>query len=148
MTVAVEPARAADRLAASALVQAAGLPAGDLAPDAVLLVAREGGDGPVVGCVAVEVWGGAALVRSLAVGAAHRGRGLGARLLAAAEAHAAGVAREAWLLTETAAPFFAARGWRPAARADAPEAVRRSSQFEGLRCRSARCFRKALGPAA
>jgi N-acetylglutamate synthase-like GNAT family acetyltransferase len=94
-----------------------------------VLVARAD-DGRLVGCVALELFGSDALVRSLAVTAGVRGHGLGGALLARALDHArAAGAREAWLLTETAAPFFAARGWRPADRATAPVRVAGSVEF-------------------
>lgn len=94
-----------------------------------VLVARAD-DGCLMGCVALELFGSDALVRSLAVTAGGRGQGLGSALLARAlnHARAAGI-REAWLLTETAAPFFAARGWRPVDRAMAPVLVTRSVEF-------------------
>jgi arsenate reductase len=71
----------------------------------------------ILGSVAIELEDGVALLRSLAVRAEYRGRGLGETLLehALAEARRAG-ASEAYLLTETAAPFFAARGWTPVRR--------------------------------
>jgi len=96
-----------------------------------VLVARAD-DGCLAGCVALELFGSDALVRSLAVTAGGRGHGLGSALLSRAldHARAAGV-HEAWLLTETAAPFFAARGWQPADRAAAPVLVAGSVEFTG-----------------
>lgn len=94
-----------------------------------VLVARAD-DGCLMGCVALERFGSDALVRSLAVTAGGRGHGLGSALLARALDHArAAGAREAWLLTETAGPFFAARGWQPADRAAAPVLVAGSVEF-------------------
>ena len=89
-------------------------------------------DGCLAGCVALELFGRDALVRSLAVAASVRGHGLGSALLSRAldHARAAGV-HEAWLLTETAAPYFAARGWQPADRAAAPFLVAGSVEFTG-----------------
>jgi len=96
-----------------------------------VLVARAD-DGCLMGCVALELFGSDALVRSLAVTAGGRGHGLGSALLSRAldHARAAGV-HEAWLLTETAAPYFAARGWQPADRAAAPVLVAGSVEFTG-----------------
>ena len=94
-----------------------------------LIVARAD-DGCLMGCVALELFGSDALVRSLAVTAGGRGQGLGSALLTRALDHArAAGAREAWLLTETAGPFFAARGWQPADRATAPPVVAGSVEF-------------------
>ena len=85
-------------------------------PHAAVVFAVGDGSG-ILGSVAIELEDGVALLRSLAVRAEHRGRGLGETLLehALAEARRAGAA-EAYLLTETAAPFFAARGWTPVRR--------------------------------
>jgi amino-acid N-acetyltransferase len=94
-----------------------------------VLVARAD-DGRLMGCVALELFGSDALVRSLAVTADARGHRIGSALLSRALDHArAAGAREAWLLTETAAPFFAARGWQPADRASAPVRVAGSVEF-------------------
>ena len=115
-----------------ALVERAGLPTVDIgeASRPRFLVETDGG--AVVGCVGVERHGAAGLLRSLAVAAPARGAGLGGRLVDAAveAARAEGIA-EVVLLTATAAPFFAARGWREVDRAAVPEAVRRSGQFAG-----------------
>ena len=105
------------------LLEAAGLTREGLAAcarDGLLLVARAD-DGCLMGCVALEMFGEAALLRSLAVTAVARGHGLGSALLARALDHAwAAGGHDAWLLTVTARPFFAARGWQAASRAAAP----------------------------
>ena len=145
---AVEPAPpgSAGREAARRLVDAAGLP--DMDGPADVLVAREGGPqtgGGVVGTVAVEDHGADGLLRSLAVHPAHRGRGVGARLVEAAEARARSRGlRSLALLTTTAAPFFAALGYREVDRAEAPEPVRASSEFRDVCPSSAACLVKTL----
>jgi amino-acid N-acetyltransferase len=114
------------------LLEASGLTRDGLAACARhgALIVAEADDGCLMGCVGVERYGDAAVVRSLAVTAGARGHGLGSALVARAvdDARAAG-ARDAWLLTETAAPFFAARGWRAADRAAAPAGVAGSIEF-------------------
>ena len=148
MTTAAEPAVTAavgpDALdAARRLVRAAGLPALDGPAD--VLVAWRGG--VPVGTVAVEGYGADGLLRSLAVDAAWRGRGVGRTLVAAAERRACGRGLESLaLLTTTAAPFFAALGWREADRAEVPAAVRASSEFCDVCPASAACFVKRLSP--
>ncbi len=147
MTRPLSPAAAADWPAVRALLDAARLPTADLEegrPDR-FLIARDGD--AVVGCVAVEPYGDAGLLRSLAVSAGARGAGLGGRLVEAAEARARGAGlRRLVLLTTTAAPFFEARGWAPLDRADVPEAVRRSSEFTSTCPASAACLGKSLAP--
>ena len=114
------------------LLEAAGLTREGLAAcqRARLLFAARAEDGCLMGCVALELFEGEALLRSLAVTTGARGHGLGSALVDRAldRARAAG-AREAWLLTETAGPFFAARGWQPADRAAAPHGIAGSVEF-------------------
>ncbi len=98
------------------LLTRCGLPQDGLAAHvADALVAVQAGR--VVGSAALEHYGDAALLRSVAVDPAWRGQGLGDRLVAAALAHARtrGVA-DVYLLTETAADYFARRGFAPVAR--------------------------------
>ena len=135
------PARSADREAAQRLLAAAGLPA--LNGPADVFVVREGG--AVVGTVALETYGGDGLLRSLAVHPAHRGQGLGRHLVDTLEAYARdrGLGSLA-LLTTTAAPFFAALGYREVDRAEVPDAVRAASEFCSVCPSSAACFLKTL----
>lgn len=142
---ALTTARVADLDALCALLGAAGLPHEDLTPAHLrdFLLLREGE--AVVGAVGLERLGADALLRSLVVRPDQRGRGLGGRLVDAAEARARneGVTR-LWLLTETAAPFFAARGYAPAERDRAPEAIRATAEFAALCPASAACLAKRL----
>ncbi len=104
--VPLEPARFAE---VWALLEAAALPVSDLDPAALpaFLVAAE--DGDLTGVVAVEVLGGEGLLRSLAVRPDLRGRGLGQRLLIAAESYARNRGVQVlYLFTTTAEGFFPA----------------------------------------
>ncbi|MNR54976.1 acetyltransferase [compost metagenome] len=86
-----------------------------------------------------------ALLRSLAVAPEARGSGLGQALVRFAEREAA--ARHIgrlYLLTNTAAPFFAKLGYQATARETAPPAIRRSAQFSGLCPASASFLSKRL----
>jgi amino-acid N-acetyltransferase len=142
-----EPPSAADWRRVLDLLRGAGLPTADLdgAHRDRFLVVRDGGD--VVGCVAVEPYGAAGLLRSLAVAADARGRGLGARLVEAAEAKArTDGLRTLHLLTTTAASFFEARGYAFVDRGDVPDAVRQSAEFKGVCPSSAVCMGKLLSP--
>ena len=140
-----EPATEANLPGIRALLETAALPVGDLPEADRFLVVRSGN--AVLGSVAVEPYGDAGLLRSLAVAPEARGTGAGSRLVDAAEAraHADGL-RSLVLLTTTAAPFFQARGYAPLDRAEAPEGVRQSSEFQGTCCASAVCLGKALSP--
>ncbi|OLD94743.1 MAG: GNAT family N-acetyltransferase [Gemmatimonadetes bacterium] len=92
------------------------------------LVAKE--SKRVVGSAALELYGSAALLRSVAVAAERRGQGLGQTLTAAALdlAHRRGV-RTVYLLTETAGDFFPRFGFRPIPRSDVDQAVLDSPEF-------------------
>lgn len=143
------PPSATDWPAVLALLRAADLPTADLSEahrDRFLVLVDED---EVVGCVAVEPYGEAGLLRSLAIAAGARGRGLGGQLVEAAEASArTGGLQALYLLTTTAAPFFEARGYVPTDRSAVPAAVRAASEFCGTCPASAACLGKALSPAA
>ncbi len=122
----------ADLADVEALVAAAGLTLDGLAAcvaGGTAVICREH-DGCLLGTAATERCGDVAFLRSVAVHEPVRGHGLGRALVerALADARAAG-AREAWLLTETAEPFFAGLGWTRAERTDAPAEVAASVEF-------------------
>ncbi|MFA5938015.1 MAG: arsenic resistance N-acetyltransferase ArsN2 [Sinimarinibacterium sp.] len=131
----------------AALLAACGLPTSDLEhPRAVQLFGIVEARAPVAVC-GLEVHGTAGLLRSLAVAGAQRGRGLGYALVRHAEIEAAkqGVI-ELYLLTTTAADFFARLGYAPTPRAEAPAAIAQTTQFSSLCPASSAFMRKALTP--
>ena len=100
----------------------------------------------VVGCAAIEPYGGAAVLRSVAVRDDRRGEGLGQALVHAAE----GLARETGaaeiiLLTETAEPFFARLGYEVIDRASVPDDVAGSIEFSTACPTSAVAMSRRLG---
>jgi amino-acid N-acetyltransferase len=136
----VEIARASDANAIHRLLLDAGLPVDDLAGRALdhFLVMRDGAQ--VVGVVGLDFAGDAALLRSLAVEPRARTRGLGQRLVVAAENMAwQRGAKALYLLTTTAEKYFARRGYRPAQRGEAPPGIAGMPQFTGL-CPSSSAF--------
>lgn len=138
------PATAADLGPVRDLLRAAGLPASDLAEGRQeLLLARQGER--LVGTVGIEVHGCDGLLRSLAVAADLRGKGLGETLhqRAVALAAARGV-RTLYLLTTTAERFFAARGFDRISREAVPDALRTTPEFASLCPASAVCMRREL----
>jgi len=81
-------------------------------------------DGQVVGCCALEIiWSDLAEIKSLAVGPSHKGRGIGALLVAAAlkQAERLGVPRVFALTLEPG--FFEKRGFRIIAKEELPMKV-------------------------
>jgi arsenite methyltransferase len=109
------------------------------------LVARVGGK--VVGCVGFELYGKAALLRSLAVLPERRGQDLGGRLAREILERARRLgAQEAVLLTTTVQAMAARLGFVPAARESLPVEVRQSWEFRADCCGTATCMRLALAP--
>lgn len=132
MTVSIERANVDDLSAILELLARTDLPQEGLSDHlATTLVARA--DQTVIGSAALEPYGPAALLRSVAVDQAFRGQGLGQRLTQAALALAQqqGITH-VYLLTETAAEFFPRFGFRPIARAQVPPAVQRSVEFTSV----------------
>lgn len=89
-------------------------------------------EGAILGHVAVEPTPDALVIRSLAMDPAHRGQGLGAGLMAEAEAAAAG--RALVLKTDAVGPWMERRGYRLATLDQIPSSVRSTTQFSGSLC--------------
>ncbi|HUF66149.1 MAG TPA: tRNA (guanosine(37)-N1)-methyltransferase TrmD [Gemmatimonadaceae bacterium] len=86
-------------------------------------------DGEIIGAAGVERYASDGLLRSVAVDERYRGRGIADRLLSAALRFAAHSGASAvYLLTETAAPYFANRGFNRIERGDLPAAVAASPE--------------------
>ncbi|MBT2333208.1 GNAT family N-acetyltransferase [Variovorax paradoxus] len=140
-----ELASTADFAQVRALLLTCELPESDLSPSHMnnFLVLRSG-DG-LVGCVGLERAGNAGLLRSLAVAPESRGTGLGEALLRAIESRAVteGIQR-LFLLTTTAPDFFAARGYLPCPRSDAPDTIRSTTEFASICPASATCMARPL----
>jgi N-acetylglutamate synthase-like GNAT family acetyltransferase/2-polyprenyl-3-methyl-5-hydroxy-6-metoxy-1,4-benzoquinol methylase len=140
----IEEARATDASSVIAVLAAVGLPTvGVAAAIDRFVVARDGGS--VIGCAGLELYGETALLRSLAVLPAYRGRGVGGGLARriVERARASG-AREAVLLTSTVQAMAAAFGFTPIARETLPAEVRDSWEFAAEQCGAAACMRMTL----
>ena len=128
-TYEIRPARTDDLEPATALLSESKLPLAGFAEHlADTLVATR--EGRVVGVVELELYGRAALLRSLVVAPSERGARLGERLAAGAMrlAEDRGIG-DVYLLTETAERFFPRFGFTRQERATAPEEVRHSVEF-------------------
>jgi len=145
MPLDITPAAPTDLPAILALLDASRLPRAGIEDHvASTLVARQD-SGVVVGTAALELYGGAALLRSVVVAATLRGQGLGAALTTAALALARqrGV-RSVYLLTETAGRFFPRFGFHAINRADVDVAVLASTEFTTACPKSAMVMVKQL----
>lgn len=133
-----------------ALLRESGLPESDLQEDHMeaFFVSRAGDEG-IIACVGLERFGETALLRSLAVRASARGKGLGDQALQRMEAFAVskGVNRLC-VLTTTAEQFFEARGFERCDRTALPASVQASSEFKGLCPATAVCMFKEIHPSS
>lgn len=136
----IGPARPGDYAGIEALLREHRLPEAGLRSHLeTTLVARDAGR--IVGCAALELYGRSALLRSVAVNGPRRGSGLGRALTHAALelARARGV-ETVYLLTETAASFFARLGFREISRDTVAPAVRQSVEFVSACPATASCM--------
>ena len=102
-------------------------------------------EGKLVGAMGIEVYGRYGLLRSAVVAPAHRGSGLGARLTRERIAWADARRIEAlYVLTVTAAPFFARLGFVEVPRKSAPAEVQASLEFAKLCGSNSVCMRMDL----
>jgi amino-acid N-acetyltransferase len=140
----IAAAASGDAAAIAALLREAGLPHEDFADHLpYFLVARRQGE--AVGAIGFELHGTAALLRSLVVAPAHRGAGLGDRLVKrlTASARRQGV-RRFYLLTATAEAFFSKRGFEKIDRRSAPAAIVGTKEFNSLCPVSAVCLTRPV----
>lgn len=98
-----------------------------------------------VGVAGIEVYGPVALLRSVAVQGARRTTGIGSALVDAVMADAARVGIETlYLLTTTAADYFAAREFSVIERSEVPDGLRSSAEFRGACPDAAICMRRRV----
>lgn len=145
MDTIIELAQPSDFSEILALLDACGLPEAGLAcrPGVLITVARE--DGRIVGCAALELYGQQALLRSVAVAADRRGRGLGDRVVEAALGLAGRLSvSDLYLLTDSAEGFFARHGFETFDRSRVPSAVAASPGFATCHCADAICMARSL----
>lgn len=130
--------------AAAAWWRAEGLPEPEPAPNRRWWASMEA-SGETVGVVGVELYGRTALLRSLVVEPSHRRQGQGEALVWTALGHLRthGV-EEVFLLTETAAAFFAGWGFAPVARDQVPAELTASDELRGACPETATVMRLAL----
>jgi amino-acid N-acetyltransferase len=123
--------------------------ANDLPTDGVddhwktFIVARDGED--IVGCAGSEAHPFAALIRSVAVAETHRGRSIGRRMVRQLlDRLASRGIREFYLLTTTAEPYFAKRGFKPIDRDEIHPQLLGSAELQGACPDSAVCMRLVM----
>lgn len=130
----VRPCDATLRSSVLALLVDCGLPEAGLADhwNTTWVAVNPEAPHEVLGVVALEVHGRAALLRSLATRADSRSKGLGQKLFSFAMGRAVDLDLDAVaLLTTTAEPFFASRGFARVSRDAAPQSLMASAEFSG-----------------
>jgi amino-acid N-acetyltransferase len=131
--------------AARQLLQQCQLPTSDLTDAHFEHFFAYGRDDALEGVVGLELYPPVALLRSLAVAASARGRGVGSTLLAEAERHARlREVDEIYLLTTTAERFFVRAGYARILRDAAPQAIRETQEFASLCPAGSAVMRKRL----
>lgn len=130
-TLKIRQARHSDWDAVAELLGASPLPlAGARAHLGSFWIAERGG--AVVGCVGLERYGAAALLRSVAVNAEARGVGLGRKLVEHVVANARGMGVNTLVLvTTTAQAYFLRFGFRRVDRGEVPHVLLTSNEFRG-----------------
>ena len=125
-------AEARDRAAVASLLDDLGLPVAGVPEDLRnFIVATHEGD--VIGVTGLELAdSNAVLLRSVGVHPAHRNNGVARRLVALAIEDARSMnIRSVYLLTPSAEKYFARWGFVETSRADIPEALAATSEFQG-----------------
>ncbi|UCD05618.1 MAG: GNAT family N-acetyltransferase [candidate division WOR-3 bacterium] len=126
------------------LLKDAGLPFEDVTAHLHdFLVAED--NSTIVGTVGLEPYGDIALLRSLAVEASHRNKGVGRKLYDGVVAHARlkGVKR-LYLLTTTAKRMFRDLGFLDVDRDQLPDEIRKTDEFQKLCPETAVCMSKDI----
>jgi amino-acid N-acetyltransferase len=129
----IVPAALGDLGPIGALLDELGLPTAGIAdqfPNGYVTAIR---DGQLIGCAGLETYGGAGLLRSVAVRRVIQRSGVGRALVADRIAAATSLGLDAvYLLTTTAADYFPRIGFVPIHRADVPPALAASPEFASV----------------
>ena len=148
--VRLRPVRPDDRAYVERLLESSGLPTADLdaaRPSLFVCVgesARRESERRI-GVAGLEVNGNAGLLRSVAVEQSARGRGCGNSICEKLLGRARNRDLDAvYLLTTTAAGFFADLGFETVERENVPEAIRSTAEFSDICPTSATCMKKTL----
>ena len=114
------------------LLELQNLPTADL-PTSLAHFLVEEMDGRIVGSIGLELYGTAALLRSMAVSPSHRNKGIASKLvsqliIAAGEKRV----RSIYLITNTAELYFKKRGFVQISKDEVENEVLASGEFNGL----------------
>lgn len=129
MNLSIREASKKDYSAIVDLLKNSRLPSADLIESCVHLFVGNAEDGDVIASIGLEKYGSVGLLRSLAVNHLYRNQKAGDRLLkhVLAHCHLEGI-NDLYLLTTTAEKYSFVR----VNRADVPESVRQTKEFESI----------------
>jgi N-acetylglutamate synthase-like GNAT family acetyltransferase len=117
------------------------LPYQDIDTKKTTLISYEGDEGTFIGTGGLEFYGTYALLRSVAVQPALRGKMLGQQIVAdLIERAKERSVHRIYLLTETAQKYFLSLGFRNTSRDEVPHEVKQSSEFNHVCPASAACM--------
>jgi amino-acid N-acetyltransferase len=121
----------ADLSAVESLLSASDLPVAGVRDNFSSFIVAED-QGEIAGAIGLEEFGSVALLRSAVVSPAHRGTGIGTRLVERILEHAeeAGI-EEVYLLTTSAEEYFPRLGFVRTTRSAVPTALKESREFQG-----------------
>jgi len=141
----IRPARPADLSAIETLLGSLDLPTAGVGDQIGEFVVAEDG-GAIVATAGLEVYGRAALLRSVAVRPDHQGRGLAQLLVRRLlERARAGGITQVFLLTTTAEEYFRRMGFEAIGDSTVDPAVRASKEFGDCCCVGAHAMKLELG---
>lgn len=140
MQVVIRSAKPGDRNEIQARLKEAGLPYQDILPHLDHFLLAESSD-RIVGCIGLEIYTDAALLRSLAVHVGDRNKKIGRQLCEEVFDYARRLkVKRIYLLTETAADFFRKLGFEQIERSLAPVTIQSTAEFKSLCPSSATCM--------
>jgi len=143
--VRIRKARQSDLPAVEQLLITSDLPLDGVRDHFADFIVAEGADG-IEGAVGLEKYDSVALLRSAVVAPAHRGSGVGRRLVEQVleRAEEDGI-DELYLLTTTAEKYFPRFGFMATSRAAVPEGLKASAEFRGACPETAVVMKRRLG---
>ena len=128
----IRPATANDYSRVCDLLQSENLPTIDLPKDLPHFFVKTDSEG-IVGIVGLELYGGAALLRSMIVLPFYRNKGVASELIDELTLNAKKEnVHSIFLITNTAEEFFNRKGFRKVERRNVDERVLQSQEFNGL----------------
>lgn len=122
-------------------LQANKLPHTDVKIEGSLYLGYHDEHGNLIGSGGLELYGQAALLRSVAVAETFRGHSIGKQIVDDMVAKARSLRMKSiYLLTETAQHFFLKKGFEDISRNEVPQPVRESTEFSHICPTSATCM--------